>query len=648
MAALTWRNVDAPDFRGSMEGFKEFNRQLNSAFSTAKAGLNEYDQATSDRMNKMLAMELVGIQGDPDEYREKLPELLGKYDPNRISYENMTAANNKVGQLSSQALTDLNIESAEDNLEDTRLLRGRREENYAAKKAADPLLTQFYALSSAPDSPENQKKLADMIADPEFQKVVQGMGADEFAASMTNAMGLQRGTVGLTGDRMSNTIRSTEFNDSQEDRKDLEVARAAAFSTIDSVTDPEGFRDAILNNTGLNDRQKAIAYEYGMREYGSALTPVDFGGGGGGAAVAGGVSFGANSGTEQQHRAVADVLQGGGLSDVVVAGFLGNFAVEGGFAGEEGDGGTAGGIAQWRKERRDNFKRVIGKDPTKATHAEQAKFVLWELDNPDSGALGGTWQGRKVGPKEARDLIKNAKDPQEAAKLIDALYERSDGKARNKRSATAGNMYRMLTSGEVAQANAGGNTAVALSQNGNTVLEVQQMAVKNWGGETNPGTVAAGLVAEDGDYSGGNKSDMLGWVNHVMKKFGVNAGTAGAIIQRSVGEKSWDTFWSGVVGRGTGNVSVDENKVNELGKLFKNKKVLAEAAAAAEGDMQAVRGAQNTATALAQAEARVAQLQQMSRTRNVNKQLQDAIRDLEAIEASASANTANLLRRGGL
>jgi hypothetical protein len=35
----------------------------------------------------------------------------------------------------------------------------------------------------------------------------------------------------------------------------------------------------------------------------------------------------------------------------VVAGFLGNFDVEGGYGGDKGDGGAAGGIAQWNVEQ---------------------------------------------------------------------------------------------------------------------------------------------------------------------------------------------------------------------------------------------------------------------------------------------------------
>lgn len=124
---------------------------------------------------------------------------------------------------------------------------------------------------------------------------------------------------------------------------------------------------------------------------------------------------------------VAGVLAQAGFSPNVVAGFLGNFEVEGGYGGARGDGGSAAGIAQWRNERRDNFRRLYGKEPDQATPAEQARFVVWEMQNP--GKAGMT-------PAQ-RDAILAAKSPEEAARLIDQFYERSDGKARERRAQEA-------------------------------------------------------------------------------------------------------------------------------------------------------------------------------------------------------------------
>jgi len=124
---------------------------------------------------------------------------------------------------------------------------------------------------------------------------------------------------------------------------------------------------------------------------------------------------------------VGEVLNRAGYSPAVVAGFLGNFDVEGGYHGALGDGGTASGIAQWRHERRANFRRRFGKDPHEATYAEQAQFVVWEMNNPQAAGMS----------KAARDRILAAGSAAEAAELIDQHYERSSGQHRTQRKAAA-------------------------------------------------------------------------------------------------------------------------------------------------------------------------------------------------------------------
>jgi hypothetical protein len=124
---------------------------------------------------------------------------------------------------------------------------------------------------------------------------------------------------------------------------------------------------------------------------------------------------------------VADVLARQGWSDAVVAGFLGNFEVEGGYTGARGDGGTASGIAQWRGERRANFRRMFGKEPHDASTADQANFVLWEMANPEAAGM----------TTAQRNAILAAGTPEEAAALIDQYYERSSGAHRGRRQEAA-------------------------------------------------------------------------------------------------------------------------------------------------------------------------------------------------------------------
>jgi hypothetical protein len=139
----------------------------------------------------------------------------------------------------------------------------------------------------------------------------------------------------------------------------------------------------------------------------------------------------------QPAREVASTLASAGIPKHVVAGFLGNFHVEGGYEGAPGDGGTASGIAQWHPDRQANFQRVIGKPVTEASPAEQARFVAWEMQNPEAAGM----------TVAQRDAILNSKTAAQAAALIDQYYERSSGEHRTKRMAAAQSFFSAPASG---------------------------------------------------------------------------------------------------------------------------------------------------------------------------------------------------------
>lgn len=162
-----------------------------------------------------------------------------------------------------------------------------------------------------------------------------------------------------------------------------------------------------------------------------SIVPVDpYTGAAGGVAARGdGGGGGVPSGGVMSPKAaeVASTLASAGLPAPVVAGFMGNFHVEGGYDGAQGDGGSASGIAQWHSDRASTFQRVIGKPVTEATPAEQAQFVAWEMQNPQAAGM----------TVAQRDAILAAKTAPEAAALIDQHYERSSGRDRQTRMSAA-------------------------------------------------------------------------------------------------------------------------------------------------------------------------------------------------------------------
>lgn len=73
-----------------------------------------------------------------------------------------------------------------------------------------------------------------------------------------------------------------------------------------------------------------------------------------------------------------------------------------------GDSGTAFGVAQWRNERVEMFKRIMGVDIMNATRDQQYAFVDWELRNTH---------------KAAGDRLRNASSVEQASRIVTTDFE---------------------------------------------------------------------------------------------------------------------------------------------------------------------------------------------------------------------------------
>jgi len=119
-------------------------------------------------------------------------------------------------------------------------------------------------------------------------------------------------------------------------------------------------------------------------------------------------------------------FQSQGWSKEQAAGIVGNLQAESGAnlnSNAVGDNGKAYGIAQWHADRQARFtnEAKFGKIAG-SSFEDQLKFVQWELNNTES---------------RAGKALKSARTPQEAAEIIDRLYERSAGLARGQRISNA-------------------------------------------------------------------------------------------------------------------------------------------------------------------------------------------------------------------
>lgn len=143
-------------------------------------------------------------------------------------------------------------------------------------------------------------------------------------------------------------------------------------------------------------------------------------------------------------------FQSQGWTKEQAAGIVGNLQAESGpglDTSAVGDGGKAYGIAQWHPPRQKDFEKYFGKPIQQSSLKEQLEFIQWELSNTEIKA--GT-------------SLKSAKTAEEAAQIVDRLYERSTGQHLNKRISNATTLAQQKAEfGGIVRAKPGGTNILA-------------------------------------------------------------------------------------------------------------------------------------------------------------------------------------------
>ena len=143
-------------------------------------------------------------------------------------------------------------------------------------------------------------------------------------------------------------------------------------------------------------------------------------------------------------------FQSQGWTKEQAAGIVGNLQAESGPSlnpKAEGDNRQAYGIAQWHPDRQATFKQQMQKEIRESSLEEQLQFVQWELSNTQMGA---------------GNALRSAKAANEAAQIIDRMYERSSGTALNKRMANANTLAEAKAEfGGIVRARPGGTNILA-------------------------------------------------------------------------------------------------------------------------------------------------------------------------------------------
>lgn len=430
MAALTWREVSAPDFRGAMQGFENFSQTLNNAFNTARVTAQGIDNSITDRVNSELMLKLAAID-DPVKARTATQDLLltGGVDPRRIRASTLAAAEG----LEAKVIGETQARNA----------FTRTEDRYNLFTKNGDLINAFNVASMNDDQEGAGKAAAALMA--------AGFRAEDLSGILKGGMDFTKGGLDITGKRQDIKFDATrfgwdetEFSQRLSDRADqIEAEEAVANIFLASGGDPELIKSEFARQRGSfkGARTAAFAMSRLNEQMGGNLFAADMisaaGGVGGGDLPAGGTG---GPGGLDPTRVMNYEARGVGYNvvpaNVKTLGQASDFALQVNRAGADS---SAMGLYQITGDTlRDFGPKVFGKNwrNVELNPANQDKIAeaIFNSSRGSATALRNRWVS--LSPKEAEQVRKM---PWEKARQIIARKE------------SGGDPAKILSPGQVAQ-----------------------------------------------------------------------------------------------------------------------------------------------------------------------------------------------------
>lgn len=194
--ALTWRNVDAPDFRGAMNGFAQSNQMLQDALGTASKALGTIDANKSTQVNNQIRLRSMQYD-DPAAYAAALKngQIVTGADQERVDAATLTNLDNRTGTL-----LERQIEQYKQN---------RTEQTDSSRDAAAPAIAAMNAAYATGDP--RQIAAAQQQYGPQLAQL---SGADN-AAQWKNVQGLEAGNLSNDSQRFQLDTTKENYEDTQ-------------------------------------------------------------------------------------------------------------------------------------------------------------------------------------------------------------------------------------------------------------------------------------------------------------------------------------------------------------------------------------------------------------------------------------------------
>ena len=518
MAQITWRNVDAPDFSGSLDGIKTAAYLFGNAGNTLSQGLGDFRQAQQDQAASAVTQNALKFT-DPAQYQAALADgsLFNGIDTSQLNARTLNGLSSRTGDLINNALN-------QESLDYKNYTFGREKTQNAALDAASPIMAQISNAYASGDTATAQRLMA------QNQDVLGGLTPDQI-------MSFNRGNLGNAGANLQNQSRAFDLGRDQQSYGESRKVQAALGEIMNnSLTGSDVLSNATRLMKDMNPNEQAA-----LMGRVNQMMPGTFGPQNGGAAPSGGGGV-----------APTNIMTGG---NSIPAGIqtVGDFVGSKGALLDHNPAGTASGIYQMTAD-------------------------TWKDFAPK--ALGADWQNADIRSAEVQDKVANAlwdtikDDPTQIknrwASFTPAEAQAAAGKswadvreqiARKESGASLAQMTSDTT--------ASGNVTDALTQaiQGRSAIDNNNINSSEWVAATRNGvgldsrTVAAQMNTNDPSLKGlgtdwiQSRLDQIrsmGITDRDGKKTtnDLNPAQAAILLKQAIAPRS-ETFW----GRGVDNVA---------------------------------------------------------------------------------------------
>lgn len=489
--ALTWRDVQAPDFRGTLMGLSQAGNQLNQAFDGASRTLANWDKSQNEGTNQQVLLNALQYT-DPEAYKAALQSgaITAGVDPKRLNSQTLATLGSRAGDLLDQSIKGQALGASTYN-------QDRRVQGDASMDAArEGLLSLSDAYRSGDQNRVNQvmEQYGPQLSQLEPGKV------QEF---LKGGQGLERGAIG-------NSAAGFENNVAQ--RNDAEGRAAAnAFTDIRrsslNADDARALVEQGNYTPAVRNRLNQLLAAGGLDPYGNAPSA------GGTAANTGGF-VGSIPFPETKNYVQSITAQSGQVT----------------------------GTNSEKAEKLLPFliKQESGGDPT-AVSVKGARGVTQVM--PATGAD----PGYGVAPMKDQSVAEQTRFGKDYLTAMLNKYDGNIEKALAAYNAGPGAVDGWTTASE--------NRAVTQDVGERFMQNTQQGGAatdlaSNLSSTAKPYEVVNKLVAEDGPYAKGDKGKLTDAINRIMREANVNAAQAGDILARN---PEGSTVFRNLIGAVTGN-----------------------------------------------------------------------------------------------